>query len=198
MRYNKTIVIIVLKKGKLIHKLEGFIYGITGICYVPKNKTICFNSGSAFIYDPKSGDDVTNFIDTFVEEAQSNLQLLKYIPEFHVMLETTSRRQLLVYRYNPSGCLTSLKCHRTLDSVCFTKKSPILIFTGDSNGNVLKWEQKQSNQLIYNSETMLKSEFVTRECSRMQGQSKQQQQKAHEQQSDPKTNDESNQNQGVK
>lgn len=158
--------------GKLIHKFEGFLFGITGICYVPKNKTICFVSGSAYIYDPKSGDDVTNFIDTFVEESQSNLQLLKYVPEFNVMLATTSRRQLLVYKYNPSACLTSLKCRQTLDSVCFTSKTPILIFTGDSNGQVAKWEQKQSNQLIYGCEAMLKSEFAVRESSRIQGQLK--------------------------
>lgn len=140
---------------------------------MPKNRTICFVSGNAYIYDPKSGDDVTNFIDTFAEETQNNLQLLKYIPEFSYMLATTSRRQLLVYKYNPSGCLTSLKCRQTLDSVGFTRKVPILIFTGDSNGQVLKWEQKQSNQLIYGSEMMFKSEFAPRESSRIQGQAKQ-------------------------
>lgn len=161
--------------GKLIHKFDGFLYGITGICYVPKNKTVCFVSGNAFIYDPKSGDDVTNFIDTFVEETQNNLQLLKYVPEFSIMLASTSRRQLFVYKYNPSGCLTSLKCRQTLDAVCYTSKAPVLIFTGDSNGQALKWEQKPSNHLIYSSEMMLKSEFAPRESSRMQGQAKNQQ-----------------------
>lgn len=162
------------KKGKLIHKFDSFLYGITGICYVPKNKTVCFVSGSAFIYDPKSGDDVTNFIDTFMEETQNNLQLLKYVAEFGIMLASTSRRQLYVYKYNPSGCLTSLKCRQTLDAVCYTSKAPVLIFTGDSLGQVLKWEQKPSNHLIYGSEMMLKSEFAPRESSRIQGQAKQQ------------------------
>lgn len=146
--------------------------GITGICYVPKNKTICFVSGNAFIFDPKSGEDITDFIDTFVEETQGNLQLLKYLPEYNLMLTTTSRRQLIVYKYNPSGCLTSLKCRQTLDSVCFTNKAPILTFTGDSTGSVSKWEQRQSNQLIYSYEVLLKSEFATKESSKMQGQAK--------------------------
>lgn len=148
------------------------MYGITGICYVPKNKTICFVSGNAYIYDPKSGDDVTNFIDTFVEETQNNLQLLKYVSEFGVMMASTSRRQLIVYKYNPSACLTSLKCRQTLDAVCYTSKAPVLIFTGDTNGQALKWEQKPSNHLIYGSEMMLKSEFAPRESSRIQGQAK--------------------------
>lgn len=44
-------------EGKIVHKFEGFITGITGVCYVPKNKTICCVAGTntAFIYDPKSG-----------------------------------------------------------------------------------------------------------------------------------------------
>ena len=160
-----------------MHKFEGFSTGITGLCYVPKNKTICCVAGTsnAFIFDPKSGEDVTDFIDTFVSETKGNhsLQLLKYLNDYNIMLASTSRRQLIVYRYNPSGCLTSLKCKNTLDSVCFTSKVPILIFTGDTNNQVSKWEQKQSNQLVYLCENLLKSEMVAKESSRIQGQAKQ-------------------------
>lgn len=165
-----------------MHKFEGFLTGITGICYVPKNKTLCCVAGTstAFIFDPKSGEDVTDFIDTFVEETMGNynLQLLKYLNDYNIMLATTSRRQLIVYRYNPSGCLTSLKYKQTLDSICYTSKAPILIFTGDSNGTVSKWEQKQSNQLVYTNENLIKSEFVSKESSRIQGQAKQNQKNA--------------------
>lgn len=40
--------------------------GVTGLCYVPKNKTICCAAGSstAIIYDPKSGEEVTDYIVT--------------------------------------------------------------------------------------------------------------------------------------
>lgn len=159
-------------EGKLVHKFDGFLFGVTGICYVPKNKTICLVSGSGFIYDPKSGEDVTEFVDTFIEETQNNLQLIKYLTEYNIMLVSTSRRQLIVYKYNPSGCLTSLKCKQPLDSVCYTSKVPILTFTGDSTGSVFKWEQRQSNDLIYSSQTLLKSELAQRESSSVQGQAK--------------------------
>ena len=165
------------KKGKIVHKFDGFITGITGICYVPKNKTICCAAGtsSAFIYDPKSGEDVTDFIDTFENSNHTNyyLQILKYINEPHnLLLATTSRKQLIIYKYNPSGCITSLKYKQNLDSICHTAKIPILIFTGDSNGSVLKWEQRQSNQLIYGSETLLKSETVIKESAKVLGEIK--------------------------
>jgi hypothetical protein len=89
------------------------------------------------------------------------------------MLATTSRKQLIVYKYNSNGCITSLKYKSNLDSVCFTAKFPILIFTGDSNGSIVKWEQRQSNQLIYGSENLIKSEMVLKESSKMQGVAKQ-------------------------
>ncbi len=48
--------------GKLVHKLEGFQGNVTGVCYVPRNKTIWAAGGSpyAYLYDPKSGDNVSN------------------------------------------------------------------------------------------------------------------------------------------
>ena len=44
----------------MVHKLEGFLSTITGMCYVPRNKTIWVAGGTAYAYqfDPKSGDNV--------------------------------------------------------------------------------------------------------------------------------------------
>ena len=162
--------------GKIVHKFDGFLGGVTGLSYLPKNKTICCVAGSnvASIYDPKSGEEVTDFVDTFQEETEGSqcFHLLKYLTDFNLMLATTSRKQLIVYKHNPNGSITSLKYKKTLDSICYTSKVPILIFTGDSNGNVFKWEQKQTNQFVYSSEQLLKSEKVIKESSRIQGQSK--------------------------
>jgi len=50
--------------GKLMHRLEGFLNTITGVCYVPRNKTIWVASGgsNAQLFDPKSGDNVSLFL----------------------------------------------------------------------------------------------------------------------------------------
>ena len=50
--------------GKLVHKLEGFLATISGICYVPRNKTIWAAGGTsyAYLYDPKSGDNVSGAV----------------------------------------------------------------------------------------------------------------------------------------
>lgn len=147
---------------------------MSGICYIPKNKTVCCvaaGTNQAFIYDPKTGEEITDFIDTFKQDIQDNvnLQLLKYLPDFNAMLATTTRRQLILYRYNSSGPITCIKYKQTLDSLCFTNKSPILVFTGDSSGQVVKWEQKHSNNVVFMHEVLLKSEFAERESSKIQG-----------------------------
>ena len=47
--------------GKLVHKLDNFLGTVTGICYVPRNKTVWVAGGApyAWLYDPKSGDNVS-------------------------------------------------------------------------------------------------------------------------------------------
>jgi hypothetical protein len=43
------------------------------------------------------------------------------------------------------------------------------MFTGDTSGHVVKWEQKHTNQVVFTHETLLKSEFAERESSKIQG-----------------------------
>jgi hypothetical protein len=76
-----------------------------------------------------------------------------------MLLATTSHKQLIVYKYNPNGALTSLKFKVNMDSLCYTSKIPILIFTGDTSGDITKWEQRQASQIIYNSENLIKSKL---------------------------------------
>jgi WD40 repeat protein len=96
------------------------------------------------------------------------LQLIKYFTDFNVLVTTTSRKQLIVYKYNPFGCLTSIKHKKSLDSICYTQKPPILAFSGDSE-DIFKWEQTQSNQLIYSSERLIKTDNVISVSSNYQG-----------------------------
>lgn len=96
------------------------------------------------------------------------LQLIKYFTDFNVLVTTTSRKQLIVYKYNPFGCLTSIKHKKSLDSICYTQKPPILAFTGDLE-DIYKWEQTQSNQLIYSSERLIKTDNVVSVSSNYQG-----------------------------
>jgi len=93
--------------GKITQKLDGFISSVTSICYLPKNKTIWCVAGtsSAYIFDPKSGENVTNFIETFNDELNQTyyLQMIKYLTEYNIMVTTTSRKQLICYKYNPAA-----------------------------------------------------------------------------------------------
>jgi len=47
--------------GKPVHKLDNFLSTVSGICYVPRNKTVWVAGGSSYasLFDPKSGDNVS-------------------------------------------------------------------------------------------------------------------------------------------
>ncbi|XP_071806782.1 uncharacterized protein [Asterias amurensis] len=149
--------------GKLTHRLDGFVSTITDLCYSPKNKTLWVASGlpTATLYDPKSGENVTDFIGTFQEEEENekyHLHILKYIPEINEVIASTSRRHLMMWKYNPSGCITALKCKHAVECLTYTRKVPILIFDGGSDGQANKWERLQSNHFMYSKETFLLAE----------------------------------------
>ncbi|XP_071842800.1 uncharacterized protein [Apostichopus japonicus] len=152
--------------GKLTHRLDGFLATISDIVYVPDIKTVWVASGSpvATVYDPKSGENVSDFIGTFVSEENQKYQLqcMKYIPELGTVIASTNRRNVFVWRYNPFGCITSLKCKHAVESLTYTKKVPILIFNGGSDGQSNKWERLQSNHFMYSKETFLQAEAKTK------------------------------------
>ncbi|XP_064651058.1 uncharacterized WD repeat-containing protein alr3466-like isoform X2 [Lineus longissimus] len=145
--------------GKLVHRLEGFLTTVTGVCFVPRNKTIWAVGGTSYaqLFDPKSGDNVSDFIGTFQiqEEEKYHLQVLKYLPEVNLVVGSTSRRHLLVWKYQSSGCGTALKCRSNIESLCYTTKVPLLIFSGDHDGVITKWERMQSNHFMYSKETLV-------------------------------------------
>ncbi|PVD20095.1 hypothetical protein C0Q70_20589 [Pomacea canaliculata] len=155
--YDKTVKIWTAE-GKLIHKLDNFPSSVTGVCYIPRNKTLWVASGAsyAWLYDPKSGDNVSDFIGTFqnVEEEKYQLQILRFYPEHNFAFATTNRRQMVIWKYKVQACVTALKTRTSLECICFTAQEPILIFTGDHEGITTKWERMQSNPFLYSKETL--------------------------------------------
>ncbi|PIK45764.1 hypothetical protein BSL78_17369 [Apostichopus japonicus] len=135
--------------GKLTHRLDGFLATISDIVYVPDIKTVWVASGSpvATVYDPKSGENFPN------KEIFANSNTFS---------SSTNRRNVFVWRYNPFGCITSLKCKHAVESLTYTKKVPILIFNGGSDGQSNKWERLQSNHFMYSKETFLQAEAKTK------------------------------------
>lgn len=152
--------------GQIMHKFDGFSTTVSSICYVVPAKTIWIAAGMADtpMYDPKSGDNVSEFIGTFQEKDQDtesqSLSLLQFIPDLNQLIATDSRRQILMWKYNPTGCITALKHRNAVECLTYTKKVPLLIFSGDSAGQIMKWERLQSNTFMYSKENLPRSEAV--------------------------------------
>ncbi|PAA50054.1 hypothetical protein BOX15_Mlig018091g2, partial [Macrostomum lignano] len=156
--------------GKLVHRLDDFASPVTGICFIARNKTIWVAAGYhfAFIYEPKSGENVSEFCDTFlakeddeVETARKyTLQLLAYSADQHLVFGSTNRRNLVVWKYSQSGCVTTFFTETPIDCLTYTNKAPILIFSTDQQGDIVKWERKQTNAFAFSKESLRASESM--------------------------------------
>ncbi|GAB1605215.1 uncharacterized protein LOC115220472, partial [Argonauta hians] len=142
--------------GQPVHKIDNFLAPISSICYCPRDRTIWVTAGlsSATLFEPKSGDNVTECVATFQQEADDkyHLQLLKFLPELNQVVGSTSRKHLIVWKYNSSGCLTALKARNCLESLCYTSQEPVLYFSADSKGIFTRWERTQSNFFMYSKQ----------------------------------------------
>lgn len=88
--------------------------------------------------------------------------MFHYISDLAQVIGTNNRRHLIFWKYNSSGCLTTLKNRCAMESLTYTRKVPLLIFSGGSNGNISKWERLQSNNFMYSKELLLQSEGKAR------------------------------------
>ncbi|CAK8695799.1 unnamed protein product [Clavelina lepadiformis] len=151
--------------GQLRHRLETIFFNtITSLCYIPRAKVVWIASASqhATLFDPKAGENVTEFLPTFQsdgdEEFNHKLLKLRYNPDFGQIVGSTNRRHLVVWKYNSQGCVTALKCRNAVESISYTRKVPMLLFSGGSAGTVFKWERLQSSHFMYSMEALTKKE----------------------------------------
>uniref|UniRef100_A0A1I8HC49 WD_REPEATS_REGION domain-containing protein n=1 Tax=Macrostomum lignano TaxID=282301 RepID=A0A1I8HC49_9PLAT len=124
--------------GKLVHRLDDFASPVTGICFIARNKTIWVAAGYhfAFIYEPKSGENVSEFCDTFLAKEDDEVE--------------TAR----------NGCVTTFFTETPIDCLTYTNKAPILIFSTDQQGDIVKWERKQTNAFAFSKESLRASESM--------------------------------------
>ncbi|CAI7990611.1 Nuclear distribution protein PAC1 [Geodia barretti] len=151
--------------GKLVHIIQCSDT-VTGLCYVPQTMVLWVAAGTPLplLYEPKSGDNVTDYAPilnttsaTLHTNRESTVQLLKYIPETSEVIGSTKLKGVICWRYNPT---CSVCCHHSpstsshVETLTFTSKVPILIFSGGFTGEVVKWEQLQLNSFLYSVDSL--------------------------------------------
>ncbi|KAH0629939.1 hypothetical protein JD844_012433, partial [Phrynosoma platyrhinos] len=115
--------------GQLIQRLGPFTGNITGLCYVASVGIVWIASGTSqpTLYEPQSGEIVSQFISTFQGNHNDG-------PLLQQLLSLPDSRHVIA------------------------KKEPILLFSGDSNGTVQKWERSYISPFIYSKESFRLSE----------------------------------------
>jgi len=165
--------------GKKVADIDGFPDTLTGLAYCPATKTLWMSSNSAspLVYDPRSATDITPFLqqtDTSTlqqREAKERIQRLFRINETGELLASTSTRNLVMWRFNPYGACSILRCHTDWVEVlshCYKEKAPthegtadgeevsMVLFSGGADSVVRRWEpSSRMNPYLYsNSESL--------------------------------------------
>lgn len=137
---------------------------ISSLCYVLPTQTlwVTANSSVPVVYDPRSGINVSDFVRTdddrfHIRGGTFGFKQLLFIPETNEVIGISSRRSLVIWKYNSSAPLTVLPGHSdiveclTFSITCFNidSKDPILIFSGGDDGVIRKWERLQLNTFMY-------------------------------------------------
>ncbi|KAI8908490.1 WD40-repeat-containing domain protein [Gorgonomyces haynaldii] len=148
--------------GNLMQRFDGFANIISSCCYVVPSQTlwVTANSSIPLVYDPRSGINVSDFVRTDHERYQNTgasfgLKSLLFIPENNEVIAITTRRSILVWKYNAGASLTVLPGHMDIvECLTFTSKEPLLIFSGGDDGIIRKWERLQLNTFMYSFENL--------------------------------------------
>ncbi|XP_075065284.1 uncharacterized protein LOC142152492 isoform X2 [Mixophyes fleayi] len=142
--------------GQLIQRLRQFTGEITGMCYVASVKTVWITSGNSYplVLDPRSGDVISDFVDTFQSQEDSpQIKQLICLPETSHVIGSTKNNQTIVWKYHKMGCVTVLHTKHPVECLSYTGKKLFLLFTGDSSGTVEKWKRNDLSPFTYSKES---------------------------------------------
>ncbi|XP_063713940.1 uncharacterized protein LOC134841831 [Symsagittifera roscoffensis] len=143
--------------GDPTFRIDDFQGGnLTSFCYITHTRTLWVACGlnTPLIYDPKSGDNVTDYVEVDYKSDYPNQKLTKldFFPKMNVAVASNVRRHLIVWKFNPNGCVGLLKNNSPVLSLSYTRKEPILLFSGALDGQVKKWERSQANMFTYSQD----------------------------------------------
>jgi WD40 repeat protein len=114
--------------GNLLQKFDGFSDTISSIVYIIPTQTLWISSNSPgpIVYDPRSGINVSDFVETQSDHLKAGrgaffFKQLLFIPETNEVIGTTSRRSIVSWKYNPTASCTILPGHSDIvECLCFS------------------------------------------------------------------------------
>ncbi|KAM9311651.1 uncharacterized protein PAF06_009490 [Gastrophryne carolinensis] len=142
--------------GQLIQRLRQFTGEITGMCYVASVKAAWITSVNShpLVLDPRSGDTISKFVDTFQNQEESQqVKKLVCLPETGHVIGSTRNNQAIVWKYHNMGCVSVLHTKYPLECLSYTGKKLFFLFTGDNKGNVDKWKRNDLSPCTYSKES---------------------------------------------
>ncbi|CAH8452553.1 unnamed protein product [Heterobilharzia americana] len=140
-------------EGQLINTIENFNNSISSIAYIPTTDTFWVTSGGcqAQIFDVQTAEDVTDFVNTFInwENRPYQLRLITFCADLNMIVVSTSRQYLLTWKYNSESSALTLKTESGIQCLCASYKPPFSLFSADSDNHLLRWERRGQTHFSY-------------------------------------------------
>ncbi|KAG4091430.1 WD40 repeat-like protein [Neocallimastix lanati (nom. inval.)] len=144
--------------GNILQNFNGFNNTITSVCYVPPTQTLWLtaNSTAPIIWDPKGGINVSDFVTTSLPSSfAGHFKKLFYVPEGNHIFGTTNNRSIVIWKYNSAASISTLKGHSDIiETLTYTEKDPLLIYSGGASSEIQRWERLQLNTFMYSHDTV--------------------------------------------
>ncbi|CAH8448057.1 unnamed protein product [Schistosoma bovis] len=156
-------------EGQLMHVIENFSNVIISIAHIPTTDTFWVTSGSchARIFDVQTGEDVTEYVNTFMnwEKRPYQLRLITFCPDLNMIVGSTSRQYLIVWKYNSESSALTLKTESGIQCLCASYKPPFSIFSSGSNNHLSRWERKGQTHFSYVRQEEMIHESIDKKLS---------------------------------
>ncbi|CAH8828644.1 unnamed protein product [Trichobilharzia szidati] len=140
-------------EGQLMYTVENFNNPIISIAHIPTTDTFWVTSGGcqARIFDVQTAEDVTDFVNTFINWGKKpyQLRLITFCPDLNMIVGSTSRQYLLIWKYNSESSALTLQTESGIQCLCASYKPPFSLFSSGSDNHLLRWERKGQTHFSY-------------------------------------------------
>lgn len=140
---------------RLLNTIE-FPSGVVALAYCHDAQLLWLASSYPYpsLIDPRSGENVTDCSAAFLTwqagaQRHSRFEQLRYFREQQTMLAVCDNHDVLLFKYSASAASLCFRAGDAstapLECLAATEKAPnFILFTGDSDGQIRKWEKASS------------------------------------------------------
>ncbi|KAF5400056.1 hypothetical protein PHET_06661 [Paragonimus heterotremus] len=144
------------EEGQLVHALRCFNQPITSIAYIPVTNTfwVAAVETAIKVFEIQTCIEVTDICGTFdnFDQAKYQSDLLKFCPEINIIVGSTHRNNLMIWRSNVRSSVVALWAGSGIQTLAVNPQEPDNFYSMGTDNRILIWIRKGQTHYGYFSE----------------------------------------------